>query len=225
VLEGGDADVSDAQARPGMLFSQMEPPDGWDSDFNDWYDTEHIPARLAIPGFARATRYRAIDGEPEYLAVYELSDLGALQTPEYHELRHSPSQRTTRMLGNARGFTRFICELVHDSGPADEHQCLSAVAFNVPAAEAKAFDDWYDSEHVPMLLQAPDWLRVRRYRVQSGEGGPWTDIAVHELRSAAVMQSEERAAARRAPKRTAIAARPWFAQSGRWLYEVLRRHG
>jgi hypothetical protein len=208
---------------PGMLFSQMEPPSGWEDDFHDWYDTEHIPARLAIDGFERAARYRAIEGTPRYLAVYELRDLRALEDPAYQALKRAPSALTARMLANVHGFTRFTCEVVSDSGSAEEPAYLSVVAFAVAPRDAAAFDDWYESEHIPLLLQADDWIRIRRYRVLSGDGGPWTDIALHELRSTSVMNSPERAAARSAPKRMALADRPWFAESGRWLYEALPR--
>jgi hypothetical protein len=206
---------------PGMLFSQMEPPAGWEGEFHQWYEEEHIPVRLAIDGFESATRYRALEGTPAYLAVYELSDLDALQTPQYAELKQSPSTRTSRMLSSVLGFTRFTCELCSDTGPAAEPSHLSVVAFSVPERDRDDFDDWYETEHIPALLKASDWLRVRRYRVLSGEGGPWTDIALHDLGSATVMQSPERRAAREGPKRDALSEKPWFGQSGRWLYEVI----
>jgi hypothetical protein len=205
----------------GILFSQMEPPSGWDAEFHQWYEDEHIPSRLAIEGFDAATRYRALDGYPAYLAVYELSDLGALQTPEYATLKESPTQRTAQMLSSVEGFTRFTCELCSDTGPAAAPSHLSVVCFSVPQRELEDFDDWYETEHIPALLKASDWLRVRRYRVLSGEGGPWTDIALHELASREVMQSPQREAARKGPKRDELARRPWFGQSGRWLYEVI----
>jgi hypothetical protein len=208
---------------PGILFSQMEPPDGWEADFHEWYDTEHIPVRLAIDGFDRATRYRAVQGEPAYLAVYELSDLAAFDTPEYRRIKDEPSERTARMLANVRGFTRYTCEQTYDSGEAPPGDHLSVVAFEVPDEDVARFDDWYESEHIPALLRADDWLRVRRYRVLSGEGGPWTHLALHELASLEVMDSPERAEARRGPKRDALAEKPWFGRSGRWLYDVIAR--
>src|SRR5690348_13881925 len=69
-----------------------------------------------------------------------------------------------------------------------------------------------------MLLEADDWLRVRRYRVPGGAGGPWTHLALHELASV-VMDSPERARARKGPLRDAPAGHDWFASPGRWLYE------
>jgi len=208
----------------GILFSQMEPPEGWEADFHTWYDTDHIPVRLALPGFDAATRYRAIEGEPKFLAVYELGDMGVLDTPEYRKIKVAPSAETKRMLSNVRGFTRYTCEEVSDSGDAGRTgDYLAVVAFAVPEEDLAQFDDWYETEHSAMLLKADDWLRVRRYAVQSGEGGEWNRLALHELASLEVMSSPEREAARQGPKREALVDRPWFGRSGRWLYEVIAR--
>ena len=69
-----------------------------------------------------------------------------------------------------------------------------------------------------MLLEAGAWLRVRRYRVLSGDGAPWTHLVLHELADTTALSSPQLAAAREAPKRRAIASREWFRESGRWLY-------
>lgn len=211
----------------GLLFSQMEPPDGWEADFHDWYNGEHIPVRMAIPGFASAVRYEAIDGEPKYLACYFLDDMGALETPEYARLKSDPGERTERMLANVSGFTRYICDETSDTGPVDdEPAALFAVGFSVPddADDRAAFDGWYEDEHIPLLMKVPGWLRVRRYLVRPGSAGPaWTHIALHELRSTDALDRPERAAARDTPRRDALAARPWFGGSGRWVYRPIHR--
>jgi len=204
---------------PAILFSQMEPPVELTGEFHRWYETDHIPARMALPGFLGARRYRALDGEPAYLAVYELDDLDALATEGYLQLKAAPSALTDRMLGLVNGFTRFTCEQISDVGQPVYGSYLSVVAFAVPDEFTAAFDEWYSGEHVPMLLEASDWLRVRRYRVLDGEGGPWTHLALHELASVEVMDSPERARARKGPLRDALAGHDWFASSGRWLYE------
>ncbi len=206
---------------PAMLFSQMEPPPELTDTFHDWYETDHIPARMALPGFQGARRFRALDGEPEYLAIYELESLDALQTPGYQQLKAAPSALTDRMLGLVNGFTRFTCTQLSDLGRPVHGDVISVVAFAVPDEDAAQFDDWYETEHVAMLLEAEDWLRVRRYRVIDGAGGPWTHIAIHELANAEVMDSPERARARRGPKRDALVDREWFGRSGRWVYQQL----
>lgn len=206
---------------PGILFSQMEPPEELTGRFHHWYDTDHVPARVALDGFLGARRFQAVDGEPRYLAIYELESLAALDTDAYRAVKTSPSDLTREMLGVVRGFTRYTCEQVSDAGEPVFGDALQVVAFTVPDADVAEFDAWYEEEHVPLLLLAKDWLRVRRYRVLDGEGGPWTHLAVHELRSVAAMDSPERARARLGPMRDALAGRPWFAESGRWVYERL----
>ena len=46
-----------------ILFSEMTPPPEMEEAFNAWYDSEHIPLRMAVPGFLGARRYcRQEDG-------------------------------------------------------------------------------------------------------------------------------------------------------------------
>ncbi|GAA4738258.1 hypothetical protein GCM10023350_23010 [Nocardioides endophyticus] len=212
----------------GLLFSQMAPPAGWRADFDDWYDAEHIPARLAVPGFSHAVRYRT-DGDPWHLACYFLDDMAALETPEYQRLKSDPSPRTDLMLSNVTGFTRYICDEISDTAapgaPSDltgtEH-ALSVVGFSVPEEDGDEFEAWYRDEHVPLLMKVPGWLRVRRFRVRPGFAGPaWTHLALHEIAGPEVMDDPGRAAARDTARRDALATRAWFGQSGRWLYTPL----
>lgn len=42
--------------------------------FSRWYNDVHLPEILACPGWRSGRRYECIDGEPRYLAVYELDD-------------------------------------------------------------------------------------------------------------------------------------------------------
>lgn len=39
---------------------------------NQLYDAEHIPLLLRLPGVANVVRYKAAQGNPRYLAIYEL---------------------------------------------------------------------------------------------------------------------------------------------------------
>lgn len=204
----------------GLLFSQMEPPEGWDSEFHEWYEQEHIPARMVVPGFASAVRYEAVEVTPRYLACYFLDDMAALDTPQYQRLKTEPSEQTARMLGAAQGFTRYICEEIADTGEVQARAgALLVVAMAVPEDAGTDFDAWYDQEHVPLLMQAPGWLRVRRYRVRPGFDGPvWTHLALHEIADISAMSSPEREVARSTEWRARLAQNPWFAASGRWLY-------
>jgi hypothetical protein len=42
--------------------------------FNRWYDEVHVPEILGCPGWLANARYESVDGEPRYLAIYDLED-------------------------------------------------------------------------------------------------------------------------------------------------------
>ncbi len=214
----------------GLLFSQMQPPAGGDlADFHDWYESEHIPARMAIPGFEQAVRYELTkqEGGPEtarWLACYFLDDVAALETPEYLRLKSDPGERTATDARERRPLHALHQrpDLRHRSGRGDPGALL-AIAFAVPGHDEDEFDGWYEEEHVPLLMQVPGWLRVRRYKVRPGSAGPpWTHIALHDLRDESALAHPARAAARDTPRRDALAQRDWF-DSGRWVYRPIHR--
>ena len=65
----------------GILIAQSSPvsPDR-EAEYHRWYDEEHIPDILRIPGFVSARRYRVRDtgrikaapSTPTYLTIYEV---------------------------------------------------------------------------------------------------------------------------------------------------------
>lgn len=208
----------------GMLYSQMEPPPALEAEFNDWYASEHIPVRLALPGFARAVRYREIDGERKYLAIYEIDDLAVLDSPEYQVVKTQPSERTARMLRSVQGFTRFTCKQVFDTGAAAEpERYLLAVAFAAPAPRQPRLIEWYEREHVPEVTRALGCLRVRGYSVISADGGPWTGFALYDLSSADAARGPQLRAAARGPQSLAGES-GGFESSRQWLYQVFSVH-
>lgn len=52
-------------------------------ELNRWYDEEHGPERLALPGFVNLRRFRAHDNPNRFLAIYELEYPEAATSPEY----------------------------------------------------------------------------------------------------------------------------------------------
>jgi hypothetical protein len=198
-----------------ILFSEMTPPPELEEAFNAWYDDEHIPLRMAVPGFLGAQRYcRKEDGK--YLAVYDMESAAILGTAAYLEVKDNPSDLTRRMLSSVSGFSRYIGNHIGTQrrddidGDGMEAPVLYAVFFNVPEDRHGDFNEWYEVDHVPALLQSKDWLMCRRFAVTLGE--PWdvTHLALHYLGSAAALDSEERKAARSTEWRARLAKEPWF---------------
>jgi hypothetical protein len=63
----------------------MEPAEGTEHEFNDWYNQNHVPERVSVPGILSARRYELCDGDGalKYLAVYELENEAVLQGEAY----------------------------------------------------------------------------------------------------------------------------------------------
>jgi hypothetical protein len=206
---------------PAALISQMDPPSGERDAFERWYAEEHVPLRMALPGFRGAVRGWAVQGEPSHLVVYWMDGLGALETPEYRDVKERPSELTRHMLANVEAFTRWLGSELSDTGEAPPGRFLYLVTFDVPDDAQEAFDDWYEREHVPMLMESSDWSRVRRYAIADGEPAGVTRVALHELASLDALASPEREAARATEWRARLAENEWF---GSARYAVYERH-
>jgi hypothetical protein len=105
-----------ADANYGFLVARMEPANVADeAEFNDWYDFEHIPQRLAIPGFLSAQRYVAPQGWPRYGACYDLERADTtLSSPYKAETGHAFSAWSKRVLGRVHpGWSRLDMEQVY----------------------------------------------------------------------------------------------------------------
>jgi hypothetical protein len=209
---------------PGILFARMAPPPATEDAFNEWYETEHVPSRMSVPGFVAAHRYRERDPEPDpaYAVVYEMEAADVVKGDEYRAMQARTASRTDAVTGGLRAFHRSIARLSSSAGEQlgdVGHPWLWVVGFGVPADRAEEFDAWYDTEHVPMLLRAPGWRRCRRYVIESGND-QLTHLALHDIDGPEVLDSPERKAAGSTEWRGRLAAEPWFTGRGaRWLFE------
>lgn len=66
-----------------VLVVTIEVDPAQEDDFNEWYDTKHIPERLAMPGFVAAHRFASTERPGRYLAIYELDDPQAALSDAY----------------------------------------------------------------------------------------------------------------------------------------------
>ena len=54
-----------------------------EDEFNDWYDLEHIPERLRVPGFVACERWIGVDNPRISVATYQLDSADVLKSPAY----------------------------------------------------------------------------------------------------------------------------------------------
>jgi hypothetical protein len=84
--------------------------------FYAWHDKEHIPERLALPGFLRGRRFGKPGHSPEWLTMYEAVDVSALVSPQYLERLNAPTAATQSTLPHFRNTSRAVCRLMHSVG-------------------------------------------------------------------------------------------------------------
>jgi len=71
-----------------VLMVRLNTPAGREQAFNNWYNEDHIPALVGVPGVYCARRYEAVEGDPKYLAIYEMRDGAATKSAEWEEARN-----------------------------------------------------------------------------------------------------------------------------------------
>jgi hypothetical protein len=85
-----------AKRERGLLLVMIDIDPAYEADFNRWYREEHYPERMACPGFLSGKRFVALEGEPKYLAIYELESPAVLESPEYRKIA-PPSEWTQKL--------------------------------------------------------------------------------------------------------------------------------
>jgi len=73
------------------LIVLTEPKEGCEAEYNTWYNHQHLPEVVAVPGFGSAQRFKLEEvcgGEfkQRYLAIYEID--AADYSPAIKELLH-----------------------------------------------------------------------------------------------------------------------------------------
>ena len=174
-----------------LLFVKLDPPDTRVKEFNDWYNNRHISDRLALPGFLSARRFTLVKGLPreyaiapeaEYLAIYDLANIGVLKAKPYQQLREEefkrpPGSFETQIFKMPR-FARGVYKQIYpEKGNyvVPKTKFAMVVGHEVPRNRHQEFNAWYNTEHIPALMSVPGFRDVRRFRLDEREIPPVVD--------------------------------------------------
>lgn len=187
----------------GLLLVMTDIPAGIEPEFNRWYGEEHMRDMLTFQGVLSARRYRIVEGQPTYLAMYDLTDPDVVEQPEYQyvsgwsPLANPLSISMSKCYFNTiRGVYQHLRTLPSPE-PTDVSRArgLMLRGLGVDPEHTDEFDDWYNSEHLPNLSRVPGVLRARRYSLNAKashlKGDPPLYMAVYEVESCDVLQGEE----------------------------------
>ena len=190
--------MADKKGR-GLLMVFTDVPPDVEEEFNRWYNEEHIPERLSIPGVLDAARYVALRGGPKHLACYELADSDAWHSEEWQRWLNNPTPWSRRMSPGVVGTTyiRNLYQLLYpDPVPAETAGAGMAPVvlvgrMSVPTELEGQFNLAYNNDRLPLCASIPGYIRARRFQAVMGEP---KYITVHEMESEEVPNSPEWAA-------------------------------
>jgi hypothetical protein len=103
-------------AGKGMLLTSMDIDPEHESDFNRWYDREHLIERVAIDGFLEARRYIAHQGSPKYLCLYSTETFEVLDSPAYRKALTTPTEWSKANLARFENMIRTIARITISRG-------------------------------------------------------------------------------------------------------------
>lgn len=104
--------------------------------FYDWHGNEHMPERVAIPGFRRGRRYVAIEADLEFFNLYEADTPEVLTGPDYLARLNDPTPWTVETVKHFRHVARSICRVAASLGPG-QGGLAATLRYDVPeGAEA-----------------------------------------------------------------------------------------
>jgi hypothetical protein len=168
-----------------------DPVPGREEEYNNWYDHQHAPDVVSIPGFVSAQRYvwsehqlRPDTRAPtKYMIEFKIvtNDVAAVYAEVIRRIReHITVIGTAIAPGTGGSFTyRAITDVVSGKGGnvsasgqgSPEHYVQMVFGSAAPGKEAQ-FNDWYNHVHSPSVASTPGFERWQRFElspVQLGE--------------------------------------------------------
>lgn len=111
----GDQILPGDQAAPqgaaALLVNAMNVVPEHEHEFNEWYDTEHIPALAAVPGTLAARRFRSSESAPgtrRYVALYHFTSPDVPASAAWKKAANTPW--TEKMRPHFRDHLRIVTQ-------------------------------------------------------------------------------------------------------------------
>ena len=158
-------DRSGARRAEGLLYVEVDCPPELEAEFHAWYNLEHVPERLKIPGFLGGHRYATLEGGPRWLAAYWLESPAVLESPEYRQwMGPLMTPWTKRMISTTR-VRRSVFRSIrsHTMGDVGRGTGLLAIRYTSAPPESRRLHGWHDDVFWPELSRIPDVVRADRY--------------------------------------------------------------
>jgi hypothetical protein len=197
-LSNGAATIKETTMKAtGVLLICIDAPPEHEREFNAWYDLDHMPEVIALPGVISAQRYYAEDnlfpfrtsrddappiGQARFCNLYLLGDadlaaaqarmgeLGKRLQAEKRLFRHCQIafSNTYRLIHT---YAAKRIKVSADALPYIGHRGLQVAMGSVPnPADIPEATEWWHSSHYPDMLEVPGWAGALKCEPLGEEG-------------------------------------------------------
>jgi hypothetical protein len=192
LVSPGPAAAAAPQTYYWLVFNR--PVAGHEAEFNNWYDNEHAPAVVAVPGFVQAQRFILCDQQlrpisrqrPRYLIVYKIvtANLPSVfaevdRRMQGGQIKLSPA---LDMKSLQTATYRVFRPAITGAGArlpgvaAEPARKYVQLVFADPADGLESdFNRWYDHVHAPEVAAVPGFVGAQRLVRGDAQLGPAGD--------------------------------------------------
>ena len=178
----------------GLMMVWVDVPSEHEDEFNHWYNEEHLPELLSVPGVLNAARYEAVMSGPKHLACYELQSPSVVETDAFTSRKPTewaqkigPRVVGSNLINNVYEMI-FPSNLSTDISGSDMAQALQIGRMDIAPENSDEWNKWYSGVYVPNYEKVPGCIRGRRWKAVKGQ--PNYSV-VYEFEHSKVSESSE----------------------------------
>jgi len=106
-----------ADTPPAVLAFFHDIVAGREAEFEEWFQHEHLPERIAIPGFVMGRRYEAVSSDRSYFHFYAIQSVEDLKSDAYLARVNDPTPLTRPVMSEiTKNVVRTVCRRIYQRG-------------------------------------------------------------------------------------------------------------
>lgn len=139
-------------------------------EFYAWHGEEHMPERVAIPGFVRGRRFQALEADRDFFNIYETERFSAVTGPDYQSRLDAPTPRTLSAVRHFRHVARSLCRVEAQIG-SGQGGVIATLRYDVERGREDGHRADMASRILPALAAEPGVASVRLLVADPGASG------------------------------------------------------
>lgn len=163
---------------PSVYIELVDPPDDALDSWRKWADDVYIPALLKVggvravrrgEGYQNADQQAIKDAPPVDIILAELRNASVAESDAWRQAvtaaaETDPKTAEIHEKSSRPRLYEQILSTVDDYVPREGPELLHGAFYEMPTEYHDEFNDWYNTEHVPIQMTVPGYNEVRRFQ-------------------------------------------------------------